>query len=67
MTPYLVESVTDENGNTIYQHESECRRVVISEETANTVSAILAGGVAGDGGAKNAYVAGYRVAAKTGT
>ena len=40
---------------------------MISEEVSRQISEILAGGVAGDGGAKNAYVAGYRVAAKTGT
>ena len=66
-TPYVVESMTDANGNVVYTHDGAARRTVISEETAKTVSEILAGGVAGDGGAKNAYVAGYRVAAKTGT
>ncbi|MBQ8356388.1 MAG: PASTA domain-containing protein [Clostridia bacterium] len=67
LTPYVVQSMTDADGNVVYTHETEVRRTVISEETAQTVSQILAGGVAGDGGAKNAYVAGYRVAAKTGT
>lgn len=67
LTPYLVESITSADGETVYQHEVQVRREVISTETANTVSTILAGGVAGEGGAKNAYVAGYRVAAKTGT
>ena len=67
LSPYLVESITDADGNAVYRHETTVRRQVISEETAKTISEILAGGVAGDGGAKNAYVAGYRVAAKTGT
>ena len=67
VTPYLVASATDANGNVVYAHETAVRRAVISRETSETVSAILAGGVAGEGGAKNAYVAGYRVAAKTGT
>ncbi len=67
LTPYLVQSITDDAGNTVYEHERTVRRTVISEETAETVCSILAGGVAGNGGAKNAYVAGYRVAAKTGT
>ncbi len=67
LTPYLVERVEDADGNTVFEHERTVRRTVISEETAATISSILAGGVAGDGGAKNAYVAGYRVAAKTGT
>ena len=67
VTPYVVESIVDAAGNTTYQHETQIKRQVISEETAKTVSNILEGGVSGDGGAKNAYVAGYRVAAKTGT
>ena len=40
---------------------------MIDASTAQTISQILAEGVAGTGGAQNAYVAGYRVAAKTGT
>ena len=67
LTPYLVESITDANGEESYRHEVQVRRDVISEKTARTVCEILAGGVAGEGGAKNAYVAGFRVAAKTGT
>jgi stage V sporulation protein D (sporulation-specific penicillin-binding protein) len=39
---------------------------VISQDTASRVSAMLADAVNG-GGSKNAYVAGYRVAGKTGT
>ncbi len=67
LSPYVVESMTDAAGNVVYTHETVVRRNVISEETSRIISDILAGGVAGDGGAKNAYVAGYRVAAKTGT
>ena len=67
VTPYFVEKVTDNDGNVVYSHETEVRRQVISSETAQTVSNILAEGVATDGGSKNAYVAGYRIAAKTGT
>lgn len=67
MTPYIVEQVTDNAGNVIYQHETEVKRQVVSSEVCQTIADILKEGVAGDGGAKNAYVAGYRVAAKTGT
>ena len=65
--PFVVERITDADGDVVYRHEVEVKRRVISEETAKTVSAILESGVSGEGGAKNAYVAGYRVAAKTGT
>ena len=67
VTPYLVESMRDSSGNVVYTHESEVKRQVMSEASAKRIAEILAEGVAGVGGAKNAYVAGYRVAAKTGT
>ncbi len=67
MTPYLVEKITDASGNVIYQHEVESKRTVVSSEVCKIVAEMLEEGVSGDGGAKNAYVAGYRVAAKTGT
>ena len=65
--PHLVSSITDENGNLIFSYDAASRRQVVSEETCKTVSDILEKGVSGNGGAKNAYVAGYRIAAKTGT
>lgn len=67
LEPYVVEKAVDADGNVVYEHQREVRRRVISEQTSKTVCEILAAGVAGSGGAKNAYVAGYRVAAKTGT
>jgi stage V sporulation protein D (sporulation-specific penicillin-binding protein) len=67
VTPYLVETMSNDRGETVYQHETQIARQVIDTETAQTISRILAEGVSGVGGAKNAYVAGYRVAAKTGT
>ena len=65
--PHLVSSVTDSDGNIIKSYDTTVLRQVVSSEVCKTVSDILEGGVSGDGGAKNAYVAGYRVAAKTGT
>lgn len=67
VTPYLVQEIKDENGNVLYDHEPEIRRQVISRETSETICKILEEGVSGDGGAKNAYVMGYKIAAKTGT
>ncbi|MGM9683961.1 MAG: penicillin-binding transpeptidase domain-containing protein [Eubacteriales bacterium] len=67
LTPYVVETITDNSGNVVYQHETAVKRQVVSEEVCKTIATILEEGVSGDGGAKNAYVAGYRVAAKTGT
>ena len=65
--PYLVDAVIDKDGNVISKHQTVVKRRVISEDVAKTVSAVLEEGVSGDGGAKNAYVDGYSVAAKTGT
>ncbi len=67
MTPYLVSSIKDDNGNVIYTREPETKRQVVSEDICKVIAEILEDGVSGDGGARNAYVAGYRVAAKTGT
>ena len=67
VTPYIVDKVIDESGNIITRHETEVKNQVISPEVAKTVSEILEEGVSGDGGAKNAAVDGYKIAAKTGT
>ena len=67
VTPYLVEEISDSEGNVIYSHETKIRRQVISAETSRKVSEVLEDGVSGDGGAKNAYIMGYKIAAKTGT
>ena len=67
VTPYLVEKIIDKDGNLISEHKTEIRREVIKEEVAKTIASVLEEGVSGDGGAKNARVEGYKVAAKTGT
>ncbi|MBO4284494.1 MAG: PASTA domain-containing protein [Clostridia bacterium] len=67
VTPYLVERVTDPDGKAVFTHETKIRRQVVSQNAAETVAAILEEGVSGTGGARNAYVKGYKVAAKTGT
>ncbi len=67
VTPRLVKSITDQDGNVIKTFDPEIKRQVISTQTCQAISKILEEGVSGNGGAKNAYVAGYRIAAKTGT
>ena len=67
MTPHLVREVLDSEGNVIQTYGETQKRQVISEATAKQLAAVLEDGVSGGAGAKNAYVAGYRVAAKTGT
>ena len=67
VTPHLVSDIIDSQGNTVKSFSESCGERVISEEVCRTISRILEEGVSGDGGAKNAAVAGYRIAAKTGT
>lgn len=67
LSPHLMSSFTDSDGNTVLSYRTEPGERVVSEATCRTVSAILEAGVSGGGGAKNAYVCGYKIAAKTGT
>ncbi len=67
VTPHLLSRITDREGNVIRDYGTNVRRQVVSAEVCRTVSQILEEGVSGNGGAKNTYVAGYRIAAKTGT
>jgi stage V sporulation protein D (sporulation-specific penicillin-binding protein) len=67
VTPYIVSSITDSEGRVIWEHDTAEIRQVISADVCRTIAEILREGVAGSGGSRNAYVAGYRVAAKTGT
>ncbi len=67
VTPYVVDKIIDSDGKIISEHQTEVKRTVISEDVAKTVSQILIDGVSGNGGAKNAGVSGYDIAAKTGT
>ena len=67
VTPHLMQSFTNADGETLLSYATRVKRLVVSEETCRTVSEILEAGVSGTGGAKNAYVCGYKIAAKTGT
>lgn len=67
VTPHLLDRFVDDDGVTIKEYGTAVKRQVVSTETTRTLTQILEAGVSGDGGAKNAYVKGYRVAAKTGT
>jgi stage V sporulation protein D (sporulation-specific penicillin-binding protein) len=67
VTPYVVDKIIDTHGNVVSEHTATVERTVISEPVAEAVSKVLEEGVSGEGGAKNARVEGYKVAAKTGT
>jgi stage V sporulation protein D (sporulation-specific penicillin-binding protein) len=67
VTPHVVKSIIDDDGNIIKRFEPQIKRMVISGETSATISKILADGVSGGGSSRNAFVRGYEIAAKTGT
>ena len=67
VTPKIVKEYVDETQNTVEVIETEEKKQIVSSETCETLINILEEGVSGNGGAKNAYVMGYKVAAKTGT
>ena len=67
VTPHLLKAISDKDGNVIYEYKSEESKQIVDTSVCSTISKILKDGVDGLGGAKNAYVAGYSVAAKTGT
>ncbi len=66
VTPHLVDSIIDEEGNTVWSSETNVVRQVISKETSDLMCDMLEK-VVSEGTGKNAYVPGYRVAGKTGT
>ncbi|MBQ8782187.1 MAG: PASTA domain-containing protein [Clostridia bacterium] len=66
MQPYVVSKVVDNDGNVVKETQPYARRQVISESTCRQVLDAMVQTVE-TGTAKNAYVAGYNVAGKTGT
>ena len=64
--PYLVEKITDDDGNVVYQHDNTPVRQVVSEETSAKVRECLEY-VVSNGTGKNGQVTGYRLGGKTGT
>ncbi len=70
VTPYVVDSTSDKDGNIISQTETNIRRQVISEEVSRQLLAMMENNVHGAGNyhsCANAYVAGYRIGGKSGT
>ena len=64
--PHMVERIEDSQGNVISTTSTEVKRQVLSKETTAIICDILEeNAVSGSG--SNGYVAGYRVAGKTGT
>ena len=66
VTPQVVNSITDENGNIVKKMDTVVRRQVISEDTSASMREILEGVVEGQPGS-NCYIKGYRIGGKSGT
>ncbi len=66
VTPHVVSKILDSDGNIVKTMGTEVKRQVISKETSDMMRDILEqNAVTGSG--KNGYIAGYRIAGKTGT
>ena len=67
--PYVVDSITDDEGNVVHKTEPTVIRQVVSQQTSEKAAAILEQVVSDpkDGTGKKAYQAGYRIGDKTGT
>lgn len=64
--PHVVKQIQDEDGNVIQNFDTTFKRKVVSPQVAEVLNGILERN-SEQGGVKNGYVAGYKVAGKTGT
>jgi cell division protein FtsI (penicillin-binding protein 3) len=67
MKPYVVEKLTNEKGEAVRTFQPSGARRVISEETAKTVTALLAATTEKGGTGEGAVPTGFTLAGKTGT
>ena len=66
MKPYVVQSVSTQDGTVVQNTEREVVRQVVSQQTSQRAADILEQ-VVSSGTGSNAYVAGYRIGGKTGS
>lgn len=66
VTPRVVRSITDSNGNVVKKNETEIKRQIISEETSATMRSILKD-VVETNKSSNCYIPGYSIGGKSGT
>ena len=64
--PYVVENITDNNGNVAYAHAPTVKNKTVDSSVSETLKEYLYS-VVTEGGGKNAYVPGYNIGGKTGT
>ena len=66
LQPYVVQGITDADGNVVKTTETTVKRQVISKEVSKQMCDYLERNTT-QGGMNNGYIAGYRVGGKTGT
>lgn len=66
ITPHILKSITDFNGNTVYEYKISTEKSKISAETSEKLRDLLQN-VVEIGSGKAAYQAGYSIGGKTGT
>lgn len=66
LQPYVVQTITDADGNVVKNTETTVKRQVISEDVSAKMRDYLERNTT-KGGVNNGYIAGYRVGGKTGT
>lgn len=64
--PHIIKAYVDDDGNVLQSFETKTIRQIISKTTSAKMRTLLES-VVTDGGGRNAYISGYRVAGKTGT
>jgi len=67
LRPQVIKSITNASGAIVYRYGASELNQVISKESARQVAAMLMGVATEDGTAKEAAIAGFDVAGKTGT
>ena len=67
MKPYIIDRVTDDNGNVLQQFSPQSRRRVVSAQTAHALTRMMEGVTDEGGTGMKGSVEGYGVAGKTGT
>ncbi|MFH0811987.1 MAG: penicillin-binding transpeptidase domain-containing protein [Pseudomonadota bacterium] len=67
MRPFLVKAIVNEKGELVKKNHPRVIRKVISEQTAQVVTEMMIAVVSEDGTGRNAQMAGFEVAGKTGT
>ena len=66
LTPRVVNSITDQNGNVVKRNDKEVKRQIVSEETSASMREILKG-VVETNKSSNCYIPGYSIGGKSGT